>query len=106
MRLLNSNTVFNYCFIPLSPPPSPCSCREFVVQIQSERISKSNPKLLIEADVHGRNVKPTVEVKFVDDSDPMVFETNEMKVEELKGDLFQRLLAIEEEYDAQGKSVD
>jgi len=76
------------------------------VQLQSERVSAANPRMEVNAEVHGRGERPVVRVGFKDGSEEMRMETDEVKVEEIKGDLFQRLMEIEQEYDAQGKTVD
>ena len=93
-------------FNPLDPTGSSRSCRELMVQLSSNRIKKANPKMQIIADVHGRHVNPTMVVNFADDSEAMIIDTNESKVEELKADIFQRLMSIEQTYEAAGKLVD
>jgi len=86
------------------------SAREFLTQIQSKKIAISNPRLIIETDVHARADRPQLDIAFVDDQglggENLKLTTDEMVVDTIRAELFQRCMAIEQDYDLKGKTVD
>mmetsp|Transcript_13665 Transcript_13665/g.17992 ORF Transcript_13665/g.17992 Transcript_13665/m.17992 type:complete len:139 (-) Transcript_13665:225-641(-) len=81
------------------------SARELFRQMNSNKLALINPKCKVKLELEHRNLPAIASIIFVDGS-KLELQTGEYNVEELKSEIWQQAIMIQNNYEDEGKNID